>query len=81
MIAKLAGHPNFGPKLGDTSFMQKLQMAQTNPHLAMSDPEIMEVLLGVLGVGNDVGDNNIIPLPQRSSAPPKNPETILAEDI
>jgi hypothetical protein len=28
MLAKLAGHPKFGPKLGDPAFMAKLQSAQ-----------------------------------------------------
>ncbi|RYG94963.1 tetratricopeptide repeat protein [archaeon] len=50
MLAKLAGHPKFGPKLADRNFMSKLNMAQSNPQLLMSDPELMEVLqVGVCG--------------------------------
>jgi len=33
MIAKLAGHPKFGPKLNDPTFKMKLQMMQTNPQV------------------------------------------------
>lgn len=56
MIAKLAGHPKFGPKLGDPQFMAKLQMAQSNPQMMMSDPEMMEVLQAILGMsGMDMG--------------------------
>ncbi len=88
MIAKLAGHPKFGPKLGDPAFMRKLQMAQSNPQLLMSDPEMMEVLQVILGgmgggegEGEDAGDNNFTPPPQRSSAPPpKKAEPVLSEE-
>lgn len=45
----LLGHPKFGPKLGDPTFMSKLSMVQSNPQLLMSDPELMEVLQFILG--------------------------------
>lgn len=86
MIAKLAGHPKFGPKLGDPAFMRKLQMAQSNPQLLMSDPEMMEVLQVILGgmgggEGEDAGESNFSPPPQRSSAPPpKKEEPVLSEE-
>lgn len=60
MLAKLAVHPKFGPKMGDPAFMMKLQMAQSNPQLLMSDPEMMEVLQIILGGmgGEGEEDNN-----------------------
>lgn len=51
MLAKLAGHPKFGPKLADPVFQTKLQMMQSNPQAMLSDPEMMEVLQAVLGAG------------------------------
>jgi tetratricopeptide (TPR) repeat protein len=62
LLSKLAGHPKFGPKLADPTFMTKLQMVQSNPQLLMSDPEMMEVLQVILGsngggAGGD-GDND-----------------------
>ena len=35
MLAKLAGHPKFGPKLADPTFKMKLQMMQSNPQMMM----------------------------------------------
>lgn len=35
MIAKLAGHPKFGPKLADPAFQMKLNMMKTNPGMMM----------------------------------------------
>lgn len=59
MLAKLVGHPKFGPKLADPKFMAKLNGMQANPQLLMSDPEMMEVLQvilgGVGGMGNPMG--------------------------
>jgi stress-induced-phosphoprotein 1 len=91
MLAKLAGHPKFGPKLGDPTFMMKLQMAQKNPQLMMSDPEMMEVLQAILGgMGGDMegGDEDgsapFAPSSSSSSAPPpaqpKKDEPILTEE-
>ena len=60
MIAKLAGHPKFGPKLADPQFQMKLSMMKSNPQMMMQDPEMMEVLtaiLGVSGMGMDTGDD------------------------
>lgn len=71
MIAKLAGHPKFGPKLGDPAFMMKLQMAQKNPQLMMSDPEMMEVLQAILG-SFGAGEEEVPP--PRSSSPYKRKE-------
>ena len=51
MLTKLVGHPKFGPKLADPTFMAKLQLAQKNPQFLMSDPELMEVLQVILGIG------------------------------
>jgi len=56
MIAKLAGHPKFGPKLQDPAFMMKLQMMQTNPQAMLADPEMMEVLQAIISSGQDGGD-------------------------
>lgn len=43
MLAKLAGHPKFGPRLADPAFRTKLQLFQSNPQMMMQDPEMMEV--------------------------------------
>ena len=55
LLSKLAGHPKFGPKLADPTFMTKLQMVQSNPQLLMSDPEMMEVLQVILGGNGGAG--------------------------
>lgn len=69
MLAKLAGHPKFGPKLGDPAFVRKLQMAQSNPQLLMSDPEMMEVLQAILGgMGGGDGEESDLPGPAPSSS-------------
>ena len=88
MIAKLAGHPKFGPKLGDPAFRMKLQMAQSNPQLMMSDPEMMEVLQAILGgMGGGEGDdesssNYSAPPPQQQQQQQsrKAPEPVLSEE-
>jgi stress-induced-phosphoprotein 1 len=49
MLSKLATHPKFGPKLADPAFQAKLQMANSNPQLLMSDPEMMELLQAMMG--------------------------------
>jgi len=77
MIAKLAGHPKFGPKLGDPAFRMKLQMAQSNPQLMMSDPEMMEVLQALIGgLSSDLEEDQQTsrPTPTTSSVPRKEPE-------
>ncbi len=88
MLAKLAGHPKFGPKLGDPQFLTKLKMVQTNPQLMMNDPELMEVLQALLG-GMDDGEPVPNPTPsQPTEAPKKNtppppepePEVELSEE-
>lgn len=80
MIAKLAGHPKFGPKLGDPAFMRKLQMAQSNPQLLMSDPEMMEVLQVILGgMGGGEGEEEFPRAPQQQQ-PRKQPEPELTEE-
>ncbi|CAM9370835.1 unnamed protein product [Chrysoparadoxa australica] len=53
MITKLAGHPKFGKYLGDSDFLLKLQMLQSNPQNLsnlQSDPRILEVMGFLLGV-------------------------------
>lgn len=69
MLAKLAGHPKFGPKIGDPQFMAKLQMMQKNPQMMMQDPEMMEILQAMIsgmgGMGGD--DEDSFPMPQRPS--------------
>jgi stress-induced-phosphoprotein 1 len=74
LLAKLAGHPKFGPKLGDPAFRTKLQMFQSNPQLMMQDPEMMEVLQVMLeGMGGAAGrgddDSYSPPRPAASPAP------------
>ena len=71
MLAKLAGHPKFGPKLSDPQFMMKIQMMQSNPQAMLSDPEMMEVLQAILGAGGD-GDafGGSAPEAQSYNAPP-----------
>jgi len=69
MLAKLAGHPKFGPKLGDPVFLQKLSMVQSNPQLIMSDPELMEVLQAILGSGGAGGEeDDYVPQPNYNSS-------------
>jgi stress-induced-phosphoprotein 1 len=68
LIAKLAGHPKYGPKMSDPAFLSKLQMIQTNPQLMLQDPEMMEVLSLMIG-GEDGGDSPF-GAPQRESPPP-----------
>jgi stress-induced-phosphoprotein 1 len=75
MLTKLAGHPKFGPKLGDPAFRMKLQLFQQNPQMMMQDPEMMEVLTAILGLGagdNDSADN--MP-PPRSTTTDSTPAT------
>jgi len=90
MLQKLATHPKFGPKLSDPTFMMKLQMANSNPQLLMSDPELMEVLQAMIGgVGGDE-DNydsmsrpSAVPAPTpkaESRPPPPEPEVELTEE-
>ena len=71
MLTKLVGHPKFGPKLSDPTFMTKLQMMQSNPQLLMKDPEMMEVLQALLG-GNfgadDSGEESSLPTASTSSS-------------
>jgi stress-induced-phosphoprotein 1 len=70
-LSKLAGHPKYGPKLADPTFLKKLQMMQSNPQLMMSDPDMMEVLtimLGGAGGGEDGGDFGDEPLGASSSS-------------
>lgn len=75
MLAKLAGHPKFGPKLADKHFMMKLNMAQQNPQMLMSDPEMMEVLSAILGVsGGAGGEEDSMPSPTPSFQQKKEPE-------
>jgi stress-induced-phosphoprotein 1 len=68
MLAKLAGHPKFGPKLGDPTFMMKLNMFQKNPQMMMQDPEMMEVLTAMLGGMGGEDEGNEPPPPTRPSA-------------
>eukprot|EP01031_Cornospumella_fuschlensis_P041384 gene41384-50500_t len=72
MLAKLAGHPKFGPKLADRNFMMKLNMAQSNPNLLMSDPELMEVLQVILG-GMGAGEDGEGPNDSSYNEPPRPP--------
>jgi stress-induced-phosphoprotein 1 len=71
MLAKLAGHPKFGPKLADPTFQMKLQMMRTNPNMMMQDPEMMEVLTAILSA-NGMGmseDDDDQPRSRPSGAP------------
>ena len=71
MLAKLAGHPKFGPKLGDPAFRMKLQLAQKNPQMMISDPEMMEVfqaLIGSFGGGAGEEENGGFPAPNVNSS-------------
>jgi stress-induced-phosphoprotein 1 len=61
LIAKIAADPKCAPYLDDQSFMQKLQMLQTNPNslqMMMGDPRIMEVLQLALGGNVQFKDQN-----------------------
>lgn len=75
MLAKLAGHPKFGPKLGDPTFMMKLQMFQKNPQMMMQDPEMMEVLTAMLGGMSGEGDEGNEPPPPRASTSSSQPSS------
>lgn len=72
MLAKLAGHPKFGPKLADPTFQMKLNMMKTNPNMMLQDPEMMEVLQAILsssgmGMGGDGSDDFSMPSASRPS--------------
>jgi stress-induced-phosphoprotein 1 len=56
LLAKLAAHPKFGPKLADPVFMAKLRMIQSNPQLMLQDPEVMEIFS--LLIGSEDAENN-----------------------
>jgi len=73
LLAKLVGHPKFGPKLADPSFMKKLQMLNSNPQLIMQDPEMMEVLQILIG-GEGVGDEDDISSPSEDKFNPPTTE-------
>lgn len=87
MLAKLAGHPKFAPKLADPAFQMKLKMLQTNPNAVLQDPEMMEVLQAVLqvpGMGGE-GEEGATPSPFASApapapAPAPEPEPELTEE-
>lgn len=88
MLAKLASHPKFGPKLADPAFQQKLAMMQSGNMAMLQDPEMMELLQALLGeMGGMPGmdpnagqpfapDTSYTPPPQ----PPKEPEPVLTEE-
>lgn len=68
-LAKLAGHPKFGPKLADPNFLNKLQMLQTNPQIMLQDPEIMEILGLLMEQGGPAEESESRSEPQRASKP------------
>jgi len=87
MLAKLIGHPKFGPKLGDPAFMAKLQNMQKNPQMMMQDPEMMEVLQALLGGmggpdGPATGASDFTPASTSApkQEPVKEPEPELTEE-
>ena len=73
MLAVLAGHPKFGPKLADPAFQMKLNLMRSNPQVMMQDPEMMEVLQAILSSnGMSMGgedDDDSPPIPSASSRP------------
>ena len=70
MLAKLAGHPKFGPKLADPTFQMKLNMMKTNPNMMLQDPEMMEVLQAILSSsGMNMGGEGDDELPMPSARP------------
>lgn len=91
MLAKLAGHPKFAAKLSDPTFKMKLQLAQQNPQYIMQDPEMMEVLQVILGIGEDGNGPSPFsapptahsepPRPTPTSAPKKQPEPEFYEEM
>lgn len=69
LLSKLVGHPKFGPKLADPTFMKKLQMLNSNPQMIMQDPELMEVLQVLIGgEGGDESDESF-PSSAQSTTP------------
>lgn len=85
MLAKLATHPKFGPKLGDPAFQQKLAAFQSNPQAMLADPEMNEVIQALFNV-NDMGgagggDMPFAPssAPAPAPAPKKEPEEDLSQ--
>jgi len=74
MLAKLAGHPKFGPKLADPTFQMKLNMMKTNPNMMLQDPEMMEVLQAILSSsGMSMGGEGDDDLPMPSARPAATP--------
>lgn len=70
MLAKLAGHPKYGPKMNDPAFLAKLQMIQTNPQLMLQDPEIMEVFSLMIGGEEGAEDAPFGAATERATPPP-----------
>jgi stress-induced-phosphoprotein 1 len=84
-LAKLAGHPKFGPKLSDPAFVNKLQMLQSNPQIMLQDPEIMEIFGALMGEqeGADAAESpSEAPQSAKTEAPkpPPQPEVQLSDE-
>lgn len=62
LMAAIARNPKLQKYMQDPNFLNKLQLLKTNPQLALSDPQIMEVMQemikgmgGMPGMGGDMG--------------------------
>ena len=81
LLSKLATHPKFGPKLSDPTFVQKLNMLQTNPQLMMQDPEIMEIFSVLVGGEDDDRAAPAPSMPKKADPPtPPQPSTPLSPE-
>jgi len=68
MLQRLATNPKFAHRLSDPNFMAKLRMMQTNPTMMMQDPEMVQVLQAMYGVGDGTEDRAPKPTPASSSS-------------
>jgi len=92
VLAKLHTDPSTASIMNDPDFQQKLQMAQANPQMLnmmiQSDPRFMSVIqvaLGIAGMGPQGGDESSPPPPAEKKAKPeppkpKEPEKELTEE-
>lgn len=74
LLKMMQSNPKLAKYLADPNFLAKLQLLQTNPQLAMSDPQIMEVINEVIrGMGMNGDMPGMPPEPEETYTPPPPP--------